>query len=152
MNKRGTALFLLVVVITCLGIILFGMVQDILVGGVAYTPIIPPNTTSPVCPGDPISYTVSADALNLQLPVIVTTSEVWCKSGADGRCLYRAATSVTYPIMQERSIKGATAVRIIPDDPWFVPGETVELWHATEANNKTTGYRVYPVTIGENCK
>lgn len=152
MTKRGLALLLLAAVIACLGGILFGMVQDIFVGGVTYTPVIPPNTANPVCPGEPISYTVDADATGLQLPVIVTTSEVWCKSGPEGRCLYRAATTVTYPIMQERSVKGATATRIIPNDVWFVPGETVELWHATEANGKVTGYKVYPIKISEGCK
>lgn len=99
-----------------------------------------------VCPGDAITYRVSA--ITEKLPVILEIAESWCEAEATGRCSIRLTTLQHLAVAHPHNVS-TLSTRIVPDDPFFQPGRPYELHHVTK-NGREAAY-VVAFRIGADC-
>lgn len=146
-RQRRAVLVILVVLIGFLTASLWGIIRtsteaSAVVFGVERTT---PNEPD-YCPGDTMTYTVT---VSVDHPAVLEITETWCEKGIEGRCSASLSRTWKQAALEPRLFT-AEASRRIPDDPFFRPGGTYQLYHAV-IDGRPAWYIVDNIHIGADC-
>lgn len=147
-RQQRTVVVVLVVLIGFLMASLWGIIRSsteasAVVFGVERTM---PNEAN-YCPGDTMTYTVT---VSVDHPAVLEITETWCEKGLTGRCSASLSRTWKQAALEPRQFT-AQASRRIPDDPFFQPGGTYQLYHAV-IDGVPAWYIVDDIKIKDSCQ
>lgn len=152
-RHRRHMLILLAATLGLLVWLIYGMVVDLRSRPLTYHIEYAQPVNPYLCPGDTLRYEVQVEVV--EVPAVLTVVESWCEADIGGVCNQATTREYRLGVLRPRQVY-ALANRIMPDTPFFRPGQEYELWHTTTTttNNGTvvSGYVVGPVIVPENCE
>ena len=152
-KRRRQMLILLAATLVLLGWLIYGMVVDLRSRPLTYHIEYAPPVNQYLCPGDALRYEVSVEVT--EVPAALRIIEQWCQVGTGGICNQATSREYSVGILRPRAVY-TIASRIMPDTPFFVPGQTYEYWHTTTTTTNrgvlVSGYVVGPITVRDNCE
>ena len=147
-RKRRVVSILLIIILGTLVASLWGAIHStIRAAAVDYAvPTIQPDADE-YCPGDVVTYDVDVQVTHF--PAVVQITESWCDKGVTGRCSAALSRTWNQVILEPRHITGKAARRL-PVDPFFIPGDVYQMYHAT-IDGDLEWYILDNIRIGETC-
>jgi len=147
-RKRRLAIAVLIFLLTMLGVGLTVAIHStIMAASVDFTVnVIQPDEPA-YCPGDSVTYDVAVNVTHY--PAVIQITETWCEKGPTGRCSAALSRSWNQAVLEPRQIT-AKAVRVIPVNPFFQPGQVYQLYHAV-IDGRPEWYIVDNIKIKDSC-
>lgn len=147
-RKRKVALIILVILSAFLLVAVLGAIHaSVRAQAVKFAvDVIQPDAPA-YCPGDSITYDV--DVRVTHYPAVIQITETWCEKGPTGRCSAALSRSWNQAVLEPRQIT-AKAVRVIPVNPFFQPGQVYQLYHAV-IDGRPEWYIVDNIKIKDSC-